>query len=60
MLRIMKNEFSLARFASCPKDASYCASNASFFISSAPGFYNRGLVIFPFSIYSLKNKERRR
>ena len=30
MLRIMKNEFSPARFASCPKDASYCASNASF------------------------------
>ena len=29
----MKNEFSPARFASCPKDASYCVSNASFFIS---------------------------
>ena len=33
MLRIMKNEFSPARFASCPKDASYCVSNTSFFIS---------------------------
>ena len=29
MLRIMKNDFLSARFASCPKDASYCASNAS-------------------------------
>jgi hypothetical protein len=36
MLRIMKNEFSPARFASCPKDASYCASNASF----SPKFFD--------------------
>jgi hypothetical protein len=47
MLRIMKNEFSPARFASCPKDASYCVSNASFFISSCPRFFLRGSCHFP-------------
>ena len=38
MLRIMKNDFLSARFASYPKDASYCASNASFFISQKNSF----------------------
>ena len=41
MLRIMKNAFSPARFASCPKDASYCVSNASFFIFNKLSFSPR-------------------
>ena len=47
MLRIMKNEFSPARFASCPKDASCCVSNASFFFSSRPLYRTSSMLSYP-------------